>query len=266
MPEKFFMCRPTFFDVVYEINPWMDVANRPDNGLALKQWESLKQTYLDLGAAVEEVEPLPDAPDMVFTANAGLVYENKFIPSRFKFKERQGEEPAFIEWFKGHGYEVLDLPASMTFEGEADRILRHGKILVANGFRTDEVVAYEVGKMLGVDILRLKLVDPKFYHLDTCLAYFEEGDTVLYYPGAFDEESREKIKKEFPRVIEADAEEAGKYVCNSINVGMTVVMNQGCPKVQAEFEKCGYKIVTLDMSEFLKSGGSIKCLTLKLGK
>ncbi|MBI5654980.1 amidinotransferase [Candidatus Uhrbacteria bacterium] len=266
MPEKFFMCRPTYFDVVYEINPWMDVQNKPDKELAVKQWERLRQTYLDLGAIVEEVEPLPDLPDMVFTANAGLVFEKKFIPSRFKFQERQGEEPAFIRWFAEHGYEIVELPQGMTFEGEADRILRHGKILVANGFRTDATVPYEVGRLLGVDILRIKLVNPKFYHLDTCLAYFEDGDTVLYYPGAFDEESREKIKKEFPRVIEAEDDEADRYVCNSINVGQTIVMNQGCPKAQAELEKCGYKVVTLDMSEFLKSGGSIKCLTLKLGK
>jgi len=262
--EKLLMCRPTYFDVVYEINPWMHVDDRPDKELAVKQWEKLHQTYLDLGAVVELVEPVPNQPDMVFTANAGLAYGNKFIPSRFKFEERKGEEPAFRRWFADRGYEVLDLPEGMSFEGEADRILRHGKILVANGFRSDPVVAYEVGRMLGVDILRLRLVNPKFYHLDTCLAYFEEGDTVLYYPGAFDEESREKIKKEFPRVIEAEADEAEKYVCNCINIGKTIVMNQGCPKVQVELEKCGYQVVTLDMSEYLKSGGSIKCLTLRL--
>lgn len=264
MSDKFLMCRPDFFDVVYEINPWMHVSDRPDKALAVRQWESLHQAYLDLGAQVELVEPMPGLPDMVFTANAGLVYGKKFIPSKFKFKERQGEEPAFIKWFADCGYEILGLPTGMTFEGEADRILRHGKILVANGFRTDPDVAYEVGRMLGVDILRLKLINPKFYHLDTCLAYFEEGDTVLYYPGAFDEESREKIKKEFPRVIEATDAEAEKYVCNSINVGSTIVMNKDCPLAQAELEKCGYKTVTLDMSEYLKSGGSIKCLTLRL--
>lgn len=264
MSDKLLMCRPDYFDVVYEINPWMDVTNRPDMARAAEQWERLRQTYLDLGAEVELVEPLAGQPDMVFTANAGLVYGKKFIPSRFKFKERQGEEPAFIRWFAERGYDVLELPVGMTFEGEADRILRHGKILVANGFRTDPNVAYEVGKSLGVDILRLKLIDPKFYHLDTCLAYFEEGDTVLYYPAAFDEESREKIRKEFPRVIEANGEEAEKYVCNSINVGSTIVMNRDCPIAQAELMKCGYETVGLDMSEYLKSGGSIKCLTLRL--
>lgn len=264
MPDRFLMCAPDYFDVVYEINPWMDVSKKPDKMLAQEQWEKLRRTYLDLGAEVELVEPLPGQPDMVFTANAGLACGKKFIPSRFKFKERQGEEPAFIKWFAERGYEILDLPPGMSFEGEADRILRHGKILVANGFRTDPEVAYEVGRMLGVDILRLKLVNPKFYHLDTCLAYFEEGDTVLYHPGAFDEESREKIKKEFPRVIEASEEEADKYVCNSINVGQTVVMNGGCPKAQAALEAAGYRTVTLDMSEYLKSGGSIKCLTLRL--
>jgi len=258
------MCEPRYFDVVYEINPWMDVGNRPDKGLAVSQWERLKRTYLDLGAEVELVEPQPGLPDMVFTANAGLVYGKKFIPSRFKFKERQGEEPAFIRWFADRGYQIAELPPSLSFEGEADRILRHGKILVANGFRTDADVAYEVGKLLGTDVLRVRLVDPRFYHLDTCLAYFEEGDTVLYYPGAFDEESREKIKTEFPRAIEAEEDEALKYVCNSINVGQIVVVNAGCPKAQAALEAAGYRTATLDMSEFLKSGGSIKCLTLRL--
>lgn len=264
MKHRFLMCRPDYFDVEYEINPWMDVSKRPDKELAIAQWEALYQTYVDLGVHVELVEPAANQPDMVFTANAGLVYKNTFIPSQFKYKERKGEEPFFQLWFEQHGYDIVKLPKGMCFEGEADRIFRNGQVLMANGFRTDEKVTEEVARLLDVKVLQVNLVNPNFYHLDTCLAYFDYNDTILYYPDAFDKASQYVIEKEFPNVIKASHEEAYGYVCNSINVDNTIVLSDCCPKIKAQLHLLGYKVIELNTSEFMKAGGSIKCMTLKL--
>ncbi|OGY41591.1 MAG: hypothetical protein A2Y82_01205 [Candidatus Buchananbacteria bacterium RBG_13_36_9] len=261
---KFLMCQPQYFDVDYEINPWMNVGNRPDKILAQKQWLDLKNTYLKLGAEVNLIDPIKDLSDLVFTANAGLVYENIFIPSQFKFRERKGEEPHFIKWFESKGYVVKRLPPSIDFEGEADRILHNDKILMGYGFRSSLPAHKEISKILKKEVIPLELINPNFYHLDTCLAYFDFNDTILYYPKAFSLESQEIIKKEFNNIIQVSDEEAFKYACNSINISDNVVINENCTDAYSKLKKYNYKIYTLNTSEFMKAGGSIKCMTLIL--
>ena len=264
MKHSVLMCRPDYFDVTYEINPWMHTEDRPDKQLAMQQWEELYNTYQDLGVFVNLVDPKEGQPDMVFTANAGLVFGKYFIPSQFTYPERQGEEPAFIKWFADHGYEVLQLPSHLHFEGEADRIMRNGELLMASGFRSDQKVAEAVRDLLGVTVDEITLVNPEFYHLDTCLAYYDHDDTILYYPDAFDEASKKFITSRFPNVIEAPKDEAYRYICNSINFDNVIILNKNCPTVAGQLRKQGYKVIELDTSEFMKAGGSIKCMTLKL--
>lgn len=264
MKHSVLMCRPDYFDVTYEINPWMHTDNRPDKQLAMQQWEELYNTYRDLGVFVNLIEPKEGQPDMVFTANAGLVFGKSFIPSQFTYNERRGEEPAFIEWFRNHDYEVLQLPKELKFEGEADRILRNGELLMASGFRSDKEVGEAVKKLLDVKVDEISLVNPDFYHLDTCLAYYDHDDTILYYPEAFDETSQEFIKSRFPQVIEAPKDEAYNYVCNSINFDDVVILNKNCPVVAGQLRDQGYRVIERDTSEFMKAGGSIKCMTLRL--
>lgn len=258
------MCPPQYFDVDYEINPWMNIKNKPDIKLAQKQWQDLHETYQTLNAKVNLVEQVKGQPDMVFTANAGLVYENKFIPSQFKFRERKGEEPHFIKWFKDNNYKIQRLSPAIDFEGEADRIFYGKKIIMGYGFRSSLAAHLEISKILNKQVISLELINPNFYHLDTCLAYFDYTDTIIYYPQAFSHESREKIKKEFKNIIEVSDDEAFKYACNSININNKVVINENCPKVYSQLKKYNYNIHILNTSEFMKAGGSIKCMTLIL--
>ncbi len=262
--HKFLMCPPQYFDVDYEINPWMNVHNKPDKILAQKQWQQLYDKYLELGAIVDLIEPVPNQPDMVFTANAGLVYGHVFIPSQFKFRERRGEEPYFLNWFKKNGYEVIRLSPNVEFEGEADRIFHDDKIIMGYGFRSSLAAHKEVSRILEKEVITLELINPNFYHMDTCLAYFDYADTVIYYPKAFSSESCELIKTEFKNIIEINDDEAFKYACNSISVNDNIIINKDCPQTHEQLKKYNYNIHTLNTSEFLKSGGSIKCMTLIL--
>src|SRR5580700_8168515 len=108
---RILMCPPDHFNVEYEINAWMRITHVPDQRLARKQWEAL-YTLLSvrIGLDVELIAAHAGLPDMVFTANAGVVDGKRFIPSRFRHAERQGETAFFERWFVTHGYAVQALP------------------------------------------------------------------------------------------------------------------------------------------------------------
>src|SRR5689334_23259871 len=76
-PRHVLMCRPEYFAVAYEINPWMHTTVPVDRRLAIKQWETIARTYETLGHNVEFVDPVVGLPDMVFTANSGLVVNDE---------------------------------------------------------------------------------------------------------------------------------------------------------------------------------------------
>ena len=258
------MSPPYYFDVRYEINPWMNTRNRVDNAAAWEQWEALYETLAgEIGAEVEVVNPVAGLPDFVFTANAGLLAGNTFIPSNFRYPERAREERHWQAWFESRGYRVARLPSGLSFEGEGDLLSAGDTILAGYRFRSDQEAVEEVGRLLGREVLLLELADPWFYHLDTCACPLSD-DAILYYPGAFTAVGRDLINQRFPNSILVPEVEARRFACNSVVIGRHVVMNAGCPVVAAELQARGFQVHEVDVSEFLKAGGGPKCLALFL--
>src|SRR5438067_63770 len=105
---RILMCRPEYYGIEYEINPWMNIQHNVDHKTAIEQWEKLNKTIVSCGAQVDLVQPVKGLPDMVFTANAGLYYQSQIILPHFKFKERQGELPYFEAWFKKAGFNIAN--------------------------------------------------------------------------------------------------------------------------------------------------------------
>jgi N-dimethylarginine dimethylaminohydrolase len=257
------MCPPDYFGIEYEINPWMSVQKGSDPHLSRRQWQTLFQTLVELAVAVDLIEPVAGLPDLVFTANAGILYENLFLPARFRFGVRQKESPHFEQWARDRGFEVVPLPESMNFEGAGDALFCDETLFAGYRFRSDVRSHQWVGERLGVEVLPMELVDPRFYHLDTCFCPLAP-DLAIYYPGAFDEYGRSVLKDRIPRLVEVSPEEAISFSCNAVVVGRTVVLNRGAPKLSAALQDLGFAVHTLDFSEFIKSGGSAKCLTLRV--
>ncbi len=177
------MCPPTHFTVEYAINAWMDTSVPVDTALAMRQWEQLRQTYLDLGHEVEVIEPVPGLPDMVFSANCGLVVDGRILGANYRHDERKGEAPAYRQWFAEAGYDVVR-PSEAISEGEGDFTYVAGTILAGTGFRTDRDAHLEAEELFGRPVVTLELIDPRFYHLDVALAVLDDSN-VMYYPGAF---------------------------------------------------------------------------------
>lgn len=259
--REFAMVEPTYFDVTYAINPWMDPSRPVDMARAMKQWESLRIAYADLGHQVHVIEPVPGLPDMVFAANGGFVIDGKALCARFAFAQRQPEAPAFAAWFQTAGLTVHQL--QHVNEGEGDLRLIGSRILAAFPHRTDAAAHAEVASLTGREVVSLELVDARFYHLDTALAVLDD-DTIAYFPPAFSADSRTILRGLFPDAIVAGEADAGVLGLNVTSDGDHVVMTDAAPVLAQQFREAGFQPVKVDVSEFLRAGGGAKCCTLEI--
>ena len=268
-PIRILMCAPDHYDVDYVINPWMEGnIHKSSQDKAVEQWSKLNFVLNDI-AKVELVKGQPGVPDMVFTANAGLVLGDNVVLSRFFHPERQGEEPHFKKWFEDNGFNVFELPKDLPFEGAGDALLdREGRWLWAGyGFRSELDSHPYIAKWLDIEVLSLRLIDDRFYHLDTCFCPLT-GGYLLYYPAAFDSYSNHIIEKRVPeskRIAIAEAD-AINFACNTVNVGNTVVMNKASQELKQRLNDAGFEVIETPLTEFLKAGGAAKCLTLRLNE
>lgn len=260
---KVLMCEPTHYGLEYEINPWMSVQIQPDIPLAKQQWQYLYETITQ--KANVEVELIPQAencPDMVFTANAGLVRGHYALLANFRHPQRQLEEPFFRKWFEEKGYKVQVPSVHHRFEGEGDALFA-GETLVAGYLKRSDIRAHHwMAETLSVSVLSLQLTDERWYHLDTCF-FALDAETVVYHPGAFDSYAVTVIEKNFETIIVNEAE-ALRFACNSVVLGKHIIMPSGCPIIAETLQNRGYNVHTVEMSEFLKAGGAAKCLSLIL--
>ena len=199
---------------------------------------------------------------MVFTANAGLVKGSEVVLSRFRYAERQGEEGYFRSWFESHGYKV-HLVSSGSFEGEGDALFAGEKLFCGWGFRSDRVTHDEVANHLGVKkLVAVELVDPRFYHLDTCFCPLTES-LALIYLGAFSKQAVELLEREI-ELIHVPEAEALQFVCNAVVLGSDVIVPAGCATTYEKLAARGFQSYPVELSEFIKAGGAAKCLSLRL--
>lgn len=261
-PRTYLMCPPEHFAVEYAINPWMDPDKPVDVGLALRQWLQLEETFTRLGHTVHTITPEPGLPDMVFAANGATVIRGRVLGSRFRHPERQPEAQAYLNWFRATGYgEIRE--SQVVNEGEGDIVFAGRDILAGYGFRSEQAVAAELTDLFGLPVISLRLVDPRFYHLDTALVVLDE-DTVAYYPAAFDDAGQASLASHFAELIEVKDEDAEVLGLNAISDGRNVVLPVQAAGMAAQLSEAGFTPVRVDMSELLKGGGGPKCCTLEL--
>ncbi|MEU9022547.1 dimethylargininase [Actinomadura sp. NPDC048394] len=260
--RHYLMCRPEHFAVTYAINPWMDPAAGADAGRAVAQWEALRAAYLALGHEVSLIDPIEGLPDMVFAANGALVVGGRAYGARFTFPERAAEGPAYADWLRKNGFPDVLLPEH-TNEGEGDFLTLDDVILAGTGFRTDIAAHQEAQEFLGRPVVTLRLIDPRFYHLDTAL-FPLGGSNVAYFPGAFSPGSRAVLERLFPEAVLAGEADAAVLGLNAVCDGRNVVINAEATGLIGTLRDHGYEPVPVDLSELRKAGGGPKCCTLEL--
>jgi len=260
--RTFLMCPPDYFSVEYAINPWMHPDVPTDLELAKHQWEQLRSVYLGLGHTVRIIDPVPGLPDMVFAANGATVIGGKVLGARFRFPQRAAEANAYLAWFRRQGYSAIIEPADVN-EGEGDIVFAHRAIVAGHGFRSEPAIQRQAAELFGLPVIGVRLVDPRFYHLDTALLVLD-ADTAAYYPPAFDDASQAALRAHFSHLIEASDSDAQALGLNGTSDGRNVVLPVQAAGVAELVTAAGFHVVTVDMSEFMKAGGGPKCCTLEL--
>ncbi|KAA2264945.1 amidinotransferase [Solihabitans fulvus] len=260
------MCPPTYFTVEYSINPWMDPSKPVSTELAVAQWTELKETYERLGHKVELIDAQPGLPDMVFAANSGTVIDGRVLGSRFRAPQRAAEADHFRRWFLEHSYRAVVMP-TRTNEAEGDFTWTGQLLLAGTGFRTDPAAHAEAQEVLGVPVVSLQLVDPRFYHLDVALFVLDdqaERPQVCYYPEAFSAGSQRVLRRLFPDAVLATATDAECLGLNAVSDGRNVVLPVEATALADRLAERGFEPVFVDISELRKSGGGPKCCTMEL--
>ena len=257
------MCPPDFFGIEYEINPWMRRSQQSDPTLARQQWQSLHDLIEQCGARISLVDPVRGLPDLVFTANAALIYRRRAIMSHFRHDVRQREVPYFEEALRRLGFTTQRVPNDVYFEGAGDALFIGDTLIAGYRIRSDAQGHQWIGRQIGCRVLPLELVDPYYYHLDTCFCPLSFTEAI-YYPEAFDDYGRRALAASVETLIAVSKEEATHFACNAVVLGRHVITNTGCPKLHEALLQRGYEPHATPLGEFVKSGGSAKCLTLRL--
>jgi N-dimethylarginine dimethylaminohydrolase len=257
------MCPPTYYGIEYEINPWMSRQRQADREGALVQWTALRSALESCGARVVLLDPVAGLPDLVFTANAALVHRRTAVLARFRYPQRRGEEPYDEAWLTSAGFEVRKLDEGVYFEGAGDALFAGDTLVAGYRIRSDVRGHQQIGTLLGCRVIPLELLDPYYYHLDTCFCPLD-ARRAIYYPGAFDDYGRRALAEVVSELVEVREDEARRFACNAVVVGNTVVTNTGCPKLHESLRQRGFATRETPLDEFTKAGGSAKCLTLRL--
>lgn len=263
--KHFLMCAPKYFEVCYVINPWMEGnQGKVNKALAQQQWQKLHDIVASL-ASVSLIEPVEGLPDMVFTANAGLIHKNKVIVSSFLHAERQPEAKYFERFFSSHGYNVKHLGDGIIFEGAGDALFdTQRRLWVGSGIRSDAHALGEIKAVFDVETVGLELVNPHWYHLDTCFCPLPQGQAIAYTK-AFSAKSAAVLNEAFgEKIVWVSEVDANNFACNAVVIGQTIIMHKASAELKSALAQRGFEIIETDVSEFLKSGGACKCLTLEI--
>lgn len=270
---RLLLCRPQYFGVEYVINPWMaGHVGAARAAVAMEQWEALRAMLAEV-ADVRVIEGGEHLPDMVFAANAAIVWGDTAVMANFCVPQRRPEVELYRRWLSDAGFEVRDLPDDQPLEGEGDALFHPGgldgaaALWAGYGVRSSLEAHRTVSEMLGVEVVSLRLVDERFYHLDTCFVPLPEG-RLMYYPAAFDEPSLRTIEKRIPpeRRVCVEEEDALKFACNAVRIGRTIITNHAGGKLRQQLAAWGLEVKTTPMDEFMLAGGAAKCCVLLLAQ
>jgi N-dimethylarginine dimethylaminohydrolase len=262
---QFLMCPPTHYRIAYEINPWMSLRRQANHPRATLQWRRLYAVLTQrLGARVRLLPPARGVPDLVFTANAGLVAGRRLIRSNFRHPQRQRETPLIERYFRRTGYSIIRLPQRYNFEGEGDALWMGPTLLFGFRFRSDAPAHEFLSRILRAEVLPVELVDRRFYHLDTCFCPLD-ARRAMWFPKAFDRYGQRVIERLVPVPIAVSEADAVRFACNAVAFERALVLPAGCSHaLRRRLTRLGLQVWPVELSEFLKAGGAAKCLVLRL--
>lgn len=267
MAHRLLMCPPTHYGIRYAINPWMSRHVGYDAPDAQRQWDRLVEVLqLAADVKVELIDPVPEAPDLVFTANAALITGELAILSSFRHPQRRREQAVYRSALTRLGFATTFLQQTY-FEGSGETLFDRVRPLVFAGYgwRSERSATLQLSEMVDARVLSLHLVDERFYHLDTALCPLSSGH-VMVYMDAFSEHAQRLLRRmiEPEYLIELTTEDALHLACNAVELDNAIVLYAASRPLRERLLAAGYRVFATDLSEFLRAGGGAKKLTLRL--
>lgn len=279
---KVLMSGAEFFDDAQAINSYMDDHVPVDVAKAVAEHNEIMRCFAEAGIEVVKVDPPKACQDGVYTANWALVIGGKAVLSNLP-NARKAEEPYAHAELHKLGLNTVKLPPELRFSGQGDALPCGDYILVGSDYRTSPEVHPILEKEFGKKVISIQAIpqldqagqpvinsfsgwpDSYFYDLDLAIAVIRPN-LIAWCPEALVSESQAAIRAlEDIDKIEVSLEEArGASACNLVSTGETVIMGSRAPKLKAELESRGLKVLAPDISELMKGGGFIRCTSLTL--
>jgi N-dimethylarginine dimethylaminohydrolase len=265
--RRYLMTEPNHFRVDYTINPFMHLDDQPDPLRTRAQWLAIVAAIEAAGGSVEVIPQLPEAPDMVYAMNLGLSLVKPdggghVVLSHMRYPQRRMETPAAQEWFAAQGWTSQRTGRDAVgahFEA-GDAFAFRGELVVGYGPRTEELALKHLATELGVRVRGVRITHPGMYHMDLGFCPLDNTHAMVC-PAAYDDASAAALLDLVPEPLVLTEDEAMTFCANSIVIGRTVVM-PACPdRVRRQLEDWGFDVVVVEVGEFLKGGGAIRCLT-----
>lgn len=264
---RFLLIEPTAFDVEYVINPWMEGnVHRVDRALARRQWEAFRDALTEC-ADLRVFPAEPGLPDAVFACNGAAILNGRAVAARFRYPQRARELVFHETLLRQLGISAHRLPEGVYFEGFGDALPDRMRNVMWAGYgpRTGLEAHRLLARHLEIEVVSLRLVDERFYHLDTCFAPLSTGH-VVYYPAAFDRASQQAIEQRIEEKfrIEVATGDAFRMACTGIEAGGKWFVHDCSAELEERIAATGLRVVRVDLSQFLLAGGSAHCLALPL--
>ena len=268
--QKFLMSPPDYFDAHFMFNPWMKYSEAVDRKLAEHQWRALVANLEILGAEIEILEPFASSPAQVFTADGALqVKRGHFLVLRNDGARGVLEHERFANWLRNAGYQTEQLPPKYRLDGGNIVQLIDGSYAV--GLKPGAAGQGEkyLGRLLslvaGKSLSQFQLIDRRYLHLDMALGRLGTSGYLLFEEGFQDGAGVSKaLESAGAPVVPISSEDAERLACNGVTIGDTYVTSLISKALRGQIEAMGLNVAEVDVSEFHKAGGSVKCLTLPL--
>lgn len=262
--KRILLCPPNYYDIEYEINPWMHVAHKVDPEKVMATYKKVKEIYTSIGIELYEITPQKGLPDMVYSANFGEVVGDTFIQSNFKFPQRRREADFAARYFKeSFAFNTVTIPENIFFEGQGDLLNDGTRFFFGWGKRSEQSAKPYLEKFLNAEVIDFELINPYYYHLDTCFAPLT-SDLVMINPQSFKPEGLKKVYQSFSTVIETNDQDNQVLACNLVHAGKNIVFAKGCSEsLREKLHEEGYSLYEVDTTEYIKGGGSVKCISFE---
>jgi len=246
----------------------MHLDDQPDPLRARHQWLDVVAAIEAAGGTVEVLPQLPEAPDMVYAMNLGLALQetggdaSRVVLSHMRYPQRRMETPEADSWFAEHGFVRRSVGrdgVGAHFEA-GDAFAWRGELVVGYGPRTEELALKHLATDLGVSVRGIRITHPGMYHMDIGFCPLDETRAMVC-PAAYDDASAAALLDLVPEPLVLTEEEGLAFCANSIVLGRTIVMPACTDRVRRQLETWGFEVVVVEVGEFLKGGGAIRCMT-----